>query len=214
MLELQPHSQRTSFATQLPLGLIRADGPPGYEADWEQCTVICSRVIQPTGTALPMFRPQTSVTGGAYSTNLVLSPPMIPLFRVSQPDVGCFAYTQRVHAVRQVVELQPPVQTGAFLAGHYSTFNQTVVFQPAVEGPSQVTCTVEGWTLPKVLEPPSHAGLSELRAVVRAIRETRPLASTPEFDDLLGRAARAHGTPDDIEEWARRLAEDVSGLAD
>jgi len=49
---------------------------------------------------------------------------------------------------------------------------------------------------------------------VSAIRQARPLASTPQLDELLTRAAQAHGTPENIEEWARRLAEDVSELSD
>ena len=40
------------------------------------------------------------------------------------------------------------------------------------------------------------------------------LISNPEFERLLRLAAMAHGTPKNIDEWAKRIAADVSTLAD
>jgi hypothetical protein len=163
---------------------------------------------------LGMFRSQTSATAGVFSTNLIFSPPLVPLFALSRPGAGYFVYRQGTQPVQQIVEFQPLVEFDTFQARQFSTFNQTVVFQPLVEESSQATFTVEGWALPTVFESAIHAGLSELRGIVSAIRQARPLASTPQLDELLTRAAQAHGTPENIEEWARRLAEDVSELSD
>jgi hypothetical protein len=106
------------------------------------------------------------------------------------------------------------VHFDTFQARQFSTFNQTVVFQPLFGKSSQLTCTVEGWALETVFESAIQAGLSELRAIVSAIRQARPLTSTPQLDELVARAAQAHGAPENIEEWARRLAEDDSELGD
>jgi hypothetical protein len=56
--------------------------------------------------------------------------------------------------------------------------------------------------------------MARLRDVVSAIREARPLQSSPEFDDLLTRVAAAEHAPDDVEAWARRLAADIADLTD
>jgi len=37
----------------------------------------------------------------------------------------------------------------------------------------------------------------------------RLFAVSKEFQGLVGTAARAHGAPDDLDEWARKLSEDV-----
>jgi hypothetical protein len=56
--------------------------------------------------------------------------------------------------------------------------------------------------------------MAHLRDVVSAIREARPLQSSPVFDDLLTRVAAANRAPDDVEAWARRLAADIADLTD
>ncbi len=56
--------------------------------------------------------------------------------------------------------------------------------------------------------------LAGLRAVVRAIRDSQALATSPSFDELLTRAVQSRGTPKDIKEWANRLAGDVGELVD
>lgn len=58
------------------------------------------------------------------------------------------------------------------------------------------------------------AAMAQLRAVVSAIREARPLPTPPELDNLLTRAVASRGIPDNIEEWAHQLAEDVGDLND
>ena len=56
--------------------------------------------------------------------------------------------------------------------------------------------------------------MAELRAVVGAIREARPLPLAPDLDELLTRAAQSKGSPANIEEWAQQIAADISGLTD
>ena len=57
--------------------------------------------------------------------------------------------------------------------------------------------------------------LTSLQGVVRAIAESHPIPIDPDLDELLTRAAALRGAPsDDIEAWARHLAEDVGDLTD
>lgn len=58
------------------------------------------------------------------------------------------------------------------------------------------------------------AGLQDLRDVVSAISNHSPLQLAPSLEAVIERAAQAHGTPADVEAWARRLAEDVRDLTD
>lgn len=48
----------------------------------------------------------------------------------------------------------------------------------------------------------------------QAIHARSPLCLSAEAAWLIQRAARAHGTPDDVVAWARQLAEDVRRLSD
>jgi hypothetical protein len=65
-----------------------------------------------------------------------------------------------------------------------------------------------------LIHKPASDAIAGLRSVVDAIKDERPLLLSPDLDDLLTRAVQARGTPADIEQWARRLAADVSDLAD
>ena len=56
--------------------------------------------------------------------------------------------------------------------------------------------------------------VKELRALVRAIRDGEALPSDGHFDALIEKAVQQQGPPADEEEWAKRLAEDVSDLCD
>jgi hypothetical protein len=60
----------------------------------------------------------------------------------------------------------------------------------------------------------TNSAMAELRAVVGAIREARPLPTQPELDELLMQAAASQGTPGDLVAWAHQLAEDIAGLTD
>lgn len=59
-----------------------------------------------------------------------------------------------------------------------------------------------------------HRALDSLRGVVASIHRTSPLQLSAELELMLDQAAHAHGTPEDVTAWARRLAEDVRDLAD
>jgi hypothetical protein len=55
--------------------------------------------------------------------------------------------------------------------------------------------------------------MAGLRRVIGAIQESRPLPSSPELDALLDQALEP-GTSENIQEWARKLGEDVGDLTD
>jgi hypothetical protein len=58
------------------------------------------------------------------------------------------------------------------------------------------------------------AAIARLRAIVGAIKEARPLPNHQELDDLLNRATASRGRPCNVQEWARRLAQDIADLND
>ena len=58
------------------------------------------------------------------------------------------------------------------------------------------------------------SAISDLRAVVGAIRDARLLPLAADLDDLLTRAVQSQGPPANIGEWARRLAADIGDLTD
>lgn len=62
---------------------------------------------------------------------------------------------------------------------------------------------------------PVARSVADLRTVVAAIRESRPpLKITPNLDNLLTRAIQSQGPPSNIDEWARRIADEVGDLTD
>jgi len=71
------------------------------------------------------------------------------------------------------------------------------------------------WTLGSS---PAHQSLAEsvtsLRDIVAAIARRSPFRLSDETEAIVQQAAGAHGTPEDIDAWARRLAEDVRDLSD
>lgn len=75
-------------------------------------------------------------------------------------------------------------------------------FNATIGSSASATTTVE-------LDP-----LQDVREVVRAIEEARPLPTSQGLDALIRRAAALHGTPEDIESWARKLANETSKLND
>ncbi len=56
--------------------------------------------------------------------------------------------------------------------------------------------------------------MARLDAIVDAITGARPLPCSPALDDLLARAVQSQGKPQNVREWARRLAESVGDLED
>ena len=58
------------------------------------------------------------------------------------------------------------------------------------------------------------AALSDLNEIVTAIRERTPMHLSSDVEDLIDRATEVHGPPEDINEWARRLVEDIRDRAD
>lgn len=56
--------------------------------------------------------------------------------------------------------------------------------------------------------------LDELRALVSSINRSEVLASSEEFDRLLNQAVHHHGAPDDLPDWADRMAGEAGKLND
>jgi hypothetical protein len=62
---------------------------------------------------------------------------------------------------------------------------------------------------------PHHAsGFGELQAIVSAISDRSALLLSDEVEAIIERAAQSHGTPENVQAWAHRLAEDVRNLTD
>jgi hypothetical protein len=71
------------------------------------------------------------------------------------------------------------------------------------------------WVSGSILEHQSIAEtIASLRNIVAAIESRSPVRLSDETETLVQQAAQAHGTPQDIAAWARRLAEDVRDLSD
>lgn len=56
--------------------------------------------------------------------------------------------------------------------------------------------------------------VTSLRNIVSAIARRSPFRLSDDIEAIVQQAAQAHGTPEDIDAWARRLAEDVRDLSD
>ena len=74
--------------------------------------------------------------------------------------------------------------------------------------------TVEGVELVTSLDTTIKESFEEMRSLIAAINSGQTLAAADEFDGLLTRAANSQSVPEDIDEWARRLAGDVGNLND
>jgi hypothetical protein len=79
-----------------------------------------------------------------------------------------------------------------------------------------VTCLATGTAIATTTATATVAydPLEGVREVVSAITHGHPLETSQRFDALLRRAAEARGTPEDIEAWARELADDSGDLTD
>jgi len=181
------------LTAQIPVGLTRLLNPPDYTEESEQRVVVLHGDVRPTNVLHSMFLLPLSSRREVFNADAVISSPhLISVFEErTGSGAGFLVCAQGTQPVQQAVE-----------------------FRVLAEGLSSASATIERPTPATGIESAFHAGLSELRGIVSAIRQGRPLASTPEFDVLLTRAARAHGTPENIEEWARQLAEDISDLVD
>ena len=191
MLEFQSDSERTSFKPQVPAALIRLLDSPDYTTESEQRVVMHGDVHSTNVLRSEVPSPVSGRRGLFKSKVIINTPSLVSVFEVTGADTSYLICGQGTEPAQRTVE-----------------------FEALVEGSSGTSSTIEQWELATAFESAIGAGLSELRRIVSAIRQARPLASTLEFDALLVRAAQAHGTPGNIEEWARRLAEDISALTD
>jgi hypothetical protein len=89
-----------------------------------------------------------------------------------------------------------------------------VVASGIVVATAEVVANQSEAALSELNEVAVEAALAEVRTVVGAIRECRPLKISHDLGDLMTRAVQAQGAPDDIEKWARLLAGDVGNLTD
>jgi hypothetical protein len=88
-------------------------------------------------------------------------------------------------------------------------FSKTTVINLFVASGGNVTFNVSAASMPSFEE-----DLSNLCSITRAIKEGSPLQRSARFEALLDRALAAKGIPEDINTWARRLAENVVDLDD
>jgi hypothetical protein len=91
-------------------------------------------------------------------------------------------------------------------------------FEMAVSQPTVVDMLVVSgdnttFNLPAI-SAPFGQDLAELREMVLAISQGVAFHRSAEFEGLLDRALAKRGTPRDVENWARRLAENVLDLDD
>lgn len=109
-----------------------------------------------------------------------------------------------------IVETSAP--EGAF------KFQTTAATAPSID--ASVEMHIEALLL-RTLSATSHeisatflAGLADLQNIVSAIHNRSRLQLSEQVEALIERASRAHGIPENLEEWARRLADDVGDLVD
>jgi len=192
MLDLQPDSDRTSFAAQVPVPLDRRLNTAKCTLEPEQSIVVAYGEVRAANVLPRKVQPSLSVQTELFKTNVIInSPPLTSVFMLTGNRIHCLVWGLATEPAQQTIE-----------------------FRALLEGPSKESSTTDQWELATAIESEIDAGLSDLRRIVSAIRQARPLTSAPDFDALLMRAAQAHGTPENIEEWARQLAEDISDLTD
>ena len=137
----------------------------------------------------------SGATPELFTANAVISSPNIPSCVVAgvggEEFVGYGAEGMIVHQAQQHLDLAVVLDFGESAASDMWT---------AVHS--------------HLLSTSFSAALGDLSEIVAAIRERAPMRLSAEVEDLIDRAAEAYGTPEDIDEWARRLVDDVRDRAD
>src|SRR5690348_14596470 len=155
--------------------------------------------VGPVTITQPEVLASTNVTSGfelsgagkPFNTNvIVFSPTQISIIDAYRDASAYFVYDLNTRA-----SAAPVVQT---------------ISGASVHSFSQPSKTDETWATLSTLELEASRSLAELRSIVSGIRLGVTPQRSQEFEELLSRALVARGRPKDIEEWARRLAQDVS----
>jgi hypothetical protein len=105
---------------------------------------------------------------------------------------------------------KPMVVSGGSVNQHRTAIRRWAIGMSAEPVPE----FVHAWCQPS-LAPEFTSAIDELRSVIKAIGESRPLPEpTAEMDQLLTRALQERGVRRDIREWANRLSADIRDLTD
>lgn len=193
MLELQPDSLQTSAPPQPPLAIVQMTSAPDYHSGWAEVVLVARRTPNAAGVLPSPFGSAASTKRPHYAARIVVSSQDIAsVWAITSRGMSCFVvpfHGQR--ALCRSVESTAPVA-----------------------GPSEDFRTPDRWATTNDIQSVAEQHLSELHTVVEAILRSRLLPSTAEFDALLAHAGGRQGSPADINEWSRRLAQDVSDLSD
>jgi hypothetical protein len=131
-----------------------------------------------------------------FNANLVVSNP----FKISVIDAQRESNTIFVFDVSSLAAATVPVvQAHSNVSFHRS---------------SRLSKTNDSWALWNDFDLEANKSLVELRSMISAIAQGFAPQRSEEFENLLGRALSAQGQPKELEQWARRLAQDVSNLDD
>ena len=104
-----------------------------------------------------------------------------------------------------------PVVVNTFAQSSTCNFGVGVFLLAYVESAEWACAKTAAWVSTGIDE--TFDPLQGVRAVVSAIKESRPLVTKPSLNELFRQAASSQGTPADIPTWARKLA-DESDLDD
>jgi hypothetical protein len=97
-------------------------------------------------------------------------------------------------------------------------FNSLTFAKPIVQThpnkSSYLSKTNETWVVWNTFDLEASKNLAELRSIISGIGLGVVPQRSQEFEELLRRALAVQGQPEDVDQWARRLAQDVSNLDD
>jgi len=193
LMKVQADSERTSVS---PWGLM----PPIFRrcesiSDEFQIGSVIVAHPQPQAINLVESGSELSATRKPFNANLVVS----NLFKISVIDAQRDSNTFFGFDVNAFTVSVPVVQAHSNVSLRRS---------------SHLSKTNDSWALWNDFDLEASKSLMELRSIISAIAQGFVPQRSDEFEDLLGRALSAQGQPKDVEQWARRLAQDVSNLDD
>lgn len=193
LMNVQTDSERTSVSPCGPISPIfrRCES---ISDEFQIGSVIIAH-LQPQAINLVESGSELSAHRKPFNANLVVSNP----FKISVIDAQRESNTFFAFDVNFFAATVPVVQAHSNVSFHRSSY---------------LSKTNDSWTLWSDFDLEASKSLMELRSIISAIAQGFVPRRSEEFEDLLGRALSAQGQPKDVEQWARRLAQDVSNLDD
>jgi len=193
LMKVQTDSERTSVSPCGPM-------PPIFRRhesisdEFQIGSVIIARA-QKQAINLVESHSELSAHRNPFNAKLVLSNPV----KISVIDAQRESNTFFAFDVNSFTATVPMVQAHSNVSFHRSSY---------------LSKTNDSWALWNDFDLEANKSLMELRSIISAIAQGFVPQRSEEFEDLLGRALSARGQPKNVEEWARRLAQDVSNLDD